>query len=288
MSSDFLTPFQARIETQLTSIFDATPEPERLLDAMRYATLGGGKRLRAALVYMSCNALALDASSGDSAAQAVELIHAYSLVHDDLPAMDDDDLRRGKPTTHRQFDEATAILAGDALQSLAFQVISEDESLTPEARIALIKALAQAVGANGMVGGQSLDMLAEGQRLSLEALTHIHNQKTGALIQFAAQAPGIIAGRHVEALQTFGHCLGLAFQIQDDILDTVGTEEVLGKQAGVDLRQAKSTYVGLLGLEGAKSALSETTARARAALTEAQLLTNSFDRLIQFVADRDH
>ena len=288
MSSDFLTPFQTRIETQLTSIFEATPEPERLLDAMRYATLGGGKRLRAALVYMSCDALALDASSGDSSAQAVELIHAYSLVHDDLPAMDDDDLRRGKPTTHRQFDEATAILAGDALQSLAFQVLSEDESLTLEARIALIKTLARAVGADGMVGGQSLDMMAEGQRLSLEALTQVHAKKTGALIQFAAVAPSIIAGRHIEDLQTFGRCLGLAFQIQDDILDAVGTDEALGKQAGADLRQAKSTYVGLLGLEGARSALTETTARARAALTDAQLLTSAFDHLIQFVAERDH
>ena len=225
---------------------------------------------------------------GDSAAQAVELIHAYSLVHDDLPAMDNDDLRRGKPTTHRQFDEATAILVGDALQALAFEVLSRDENLSPPVLVALIQALASAAGANGMVGGQSLDMLAEGQLVSLEALTNVHARKTGALIQFAAIAPAVIANHPLDALQTFGRCLGLAFQIQDDILDATGSDETLGKQAGADLRQEKSTYVKILGLEGARSALREATSQARTALSDAHLLTESFEQLIHFVSDRDH
>ena len=196
MGSEFLAPFQHRIEQALTASLLQPTASHYLTEAMRYATLNGGKRLRAALVYMGCEALEIDLELGDSTSLAIELVHAYSLVHDDLPAMDDDELRRGKPTTHIQFDEATAILAGDALQSLAFQHLATDKQLSTDVRLELIAKLSATIGPEGMVGGQSLDMLAEGAEIELDALQNIHARKTGALIQFAATAPGIIAGQH--------------------------------------------------------------------------------------------
>ena len=208
MGSEFLAPFQHRIEQALTTSLSQPTASHYLTEAMRYATLNGGKRLRAALVYLGCEALELDLELGDSTSLAIELVHAYSLVHDDLPAMDDDELRRGKPTTHIQFDEATAILAGDALQSLAFHQLATDKQLSTDVRLELIAKLSAAIGPDGMVGGQSLDMLAEGAEIELDALQNIHARKTGALIQFAATAPGIIAGQASSATCCIWICIG--------------------------------------------------------------------------------
>ena len=288
MGSEFLAPLQHRIEQALTTSLSQSTASHYLTEAMRYATLNGGKRLRAALVYMGCEALELDLELGDSTSLAIELVHAYSLVHDDLPAMDDDDLRRGKPTTHIQFDEATAILAGDALQSLAFQQLATDGQLSTDVRLELIVKLSAAIGPDGMVGGQSLDMLAEGAEIELDALQNIHARKTGALIQFAATAPGIIAGRHQAPLAAFGSALGIAFQIQDDILDATGDDQALGKRSGADARQSKSTYVSLLGIDRAQDALQRMLEQSRQSLDDINLLTPSFDQLIHFIAHRDY
>jgi len=288
MGSEFLAPLQSRIERALTATLSQPSASDQLAEAMRYATLNGGKRLRAALVYMGCEALELDLELGDSTSLAIELVHAYSLVHDDLPAMDDDELRRGTPTTHIQFDEAIAILAGDALQSLAFQHLASDELLSSDVRLKLIRELSAAIGPDGMVGGQSLDMLAEGAEIELDALQNIHARKTGALIRFAATAPGIISGQHQAPLAAFGSALGIAFQIQDDILDATGDDHTLGKLSGADARQSKSTYVSLLGIDGARSALQTKLEQSRQSLGDANLLTASFDQLIHFVAHRDY
>ena len=288
MGSEFLAPFQHRIEQALTASLLQPTASHYLTEAMRYATLNGGKRLRATLVYMGCEALEIDLELGDSTSLAIELVHAYSLVHDDLPAMDDDELRRGKPTTHIQFDEATAILAGDALQSLAFQHLATDKQLSTDVRLELIAKLSATIGPEGMVGGQSLDMLAEGAEIELDALQNIHARKTGALIQFAATAPGIIAGRHQAPLAAFGSALGIAFQIQDDILDATGDDQALGKRSGADARHSKSTYVSLLGIDRARDALQRMLQQSRQSLDDVNLLTSSFDQLIHFVAHRDY
>lgn len=233
-------------------------QPGSLHAAMRYAVLGGGKRIRPTLVYAAAQAIGLSPERVNAPACAVELIHAYSLIHDDLPAMDDDDLRRGRPTCHRAFDEATAILAGDALQTLAFQVLVTDESLPPLARLAMVETLARASGSRGMVGGQAMDLAAEGQELDRVSLESIHIHKTGALIragvQMAAQSPPDLAPQIAQQLDHYAKCLGLAFQIRDDILDIEGETAVIGKTQGKDRDQGKATYPALLGLAGAKEA----------------------------------
>jgi farnesyl diphosphate synthase len=232
--------------------------PQRLHAAQRYAVLGGGKRLRPLLVYCTGEALNIPARVLDAPAAAVELIHAYSLVHDDLPAMDDDDLRRGQPTTHRAFDEATAILAGDALQVLAFSLLSRDRTpgITSDARLKMIEILADASGTAGMAGGQAIDLAAVGQSLTLEELEAMHRLKTGALIRAsvlmaAACAPGLSRDAW-DALDAYSRDIGLAFQIQDDILDVEGKTEEIGKTSGADAARAKPTYPSVLGLEAAK------------------------------------
>jgi farnesyl diphosphate synthase len=236
------------------------PEPEgaeaRLADAMRYATLGGGKRMRAFLVMESAALFAVSETCAARAAASIEMLHAYSLVHDDLPAMDDDDLRRGKPSTHKAFDEATAILAGDALQARAFEVLAEpDTHSDPQARCELVAALGGAAGARGMAGGQMIDMLAEGRKLNGPAVTRLQALKTGRLIQFSAEAGGILgraplAQRHL--LAAYGRDLGAAFQIADDLLDAEGSTEETGKTAGKDAAAGKATMVAILGIERAR------------------------------------
>jgi len=231
----------------------------RVFEAMRYSSLGGGKRLRAFFVLAGATLFKVSALSALRVASAIEFVHAYSLIHDDLPAMDDDDLRRGKPSCHRQFDEATAILAGDALQALAFEVLAhEDTHGDPAVRAALVTELARASGAHGMVGGQMLDLLSErqGAETSIGAIIRLQRLKTGALISFSCTA-GAILGKASEppraALSAYAHDLGLAFQIVDDLLDVEGSEAELGKTPGKDVAAGKATFVSVLGLERARS-----------------------------------
>ncbi|MBS0538034.1 MAG: polyprenyl synthetase family protein [Proteobacteria bacterium] len=232
----------------------------RVFEAMRYSSLGGGKRLRAFFVLAGATLFKVAPTPALRTASAIELVHAYSLIHDDLPAMDDDNLRRGKPSCHRQFDEATAILAGDALQALAFEVLAHEETHgDPAVRAALVAELAKASGAHGMVGGQMLDLLAEekgAEPLSIGAITRLQRLKTGALISFSCTA-GAILGKAPEqmraALSAYAHDLGLAFQIVDDLLDVEGSAAELGKTPGKDAAQGKATFVSILGLERAKA-----------------------------------
>lgn len=229
----------------------------RLGEAINYACLNGGKRLRAILAYASVHAVGGKTEAADSAALAVELLHSYSLVHDDLPAMDDDDLRRGKLTVHKEFDEATAILVGDALQSLAFEVLTRKNlSLNPAVNLRMIRIFAQAVGAQGMAGGQAVDFEATGQSLSLTQLETMHQLKTGELIQCAAKLGALshpnVSEDQVKALTRYAQRIGLAFQVQDDILDETSDTDTLGKPQGSDKAMDKPTYVSLLGLDQAK------------------------------------
>ena len=255
---DFRTRCAARIDTALDQILPPlNVQPSRLHEAMRYTVLAGGKRIRPLLAYATGEALGLDPALLDRPACAVEMIHAYSLIHDDLPAMDDDDLRRGRPTCHRAFDEATAILAGDALQTLAFQVLAEAPGLNAEARVRMVSALARASGSRGMVGGQAMDLEAEGTPLDLVQLENIHIHKTGALIRVSVQlsvlAHGALDAEHAERLDHYAKCLGLAFQIQDDVLDVEGDTAQIGKTAGRDQALNKATYPALVGLAEAKA-----------------------------------
>ena len=232
---------------------DAAIEP--LADAMRYAVLGGGKRIRPRLVYATGRLARAPLDMLDRAAAAVEFIHAYSLIHDDLPAMDDDDLRRGHPTVHIRFDQATAILAGDALQALAFEVVS-DPTVDAATAQRWTNLLATAAGSRGMVGGQVMDLAGEARTLDHDELEAVHRRKTGALLHAAVMmgaAAGSLADDDLEALSRFGADIGLAFQIHDDVLDATTATTVLGKPQGADQRRGKSTYVSVLGLEAART-----------------------------------
>jgi farnesyl diphosphate synthase len=252
----------ARIAAEVEqALDDLLPAPEgaeaRLAEAMRYGTLGGGKRLRAFLVMEGAALFGVDRRCAARVGAAVEMVHAYSLIHDDLPAMDNDDLRRGKPSTHKAFDEATAILAGDALQTRAFEVLAEpDTHSNPDARCELVAGLAAAVGLRGMAGGQMIDMLAEGQTLTAEQIIRLQALKTGRLLQFSAEA-GAILGRAApmqhHMLTAYGRDLGAAFQIADDLLDATGTPEETGKKTGKDVAAGKATLVSVLGIERARA-----------------------------------
>lgn len=245
--------------------------PERLLQAMQHSALSGGKRIRPILTLCSAQCLGATMATAMPAACAVELVHAYSLVHDDLPAMDDDALRRGQPTCHIAFDEATAILAGDALQALAFDVIAQpDATLRPGQQLKMIALLAKAAGARGMVAGQSIDLASVGQTLSSEMLSAMHELKTGALIHCAVELGSLCAEqvttREKDGLSRFANAIGLGFQVQDDILDITSATEVLGKQQGADQDLNKPTFPALLGLDGAKSKLKDLHEEACAGL----------------------
>jgi farnesyl diphosphate synthase len=254
----------ARVEGVLERWLPATAQPPaRLHQAMRYSVLGGGKRVRPGLVYFTGEALGVPAERLDGPAAAVELIHAYSLVHDDLPAMDDDDLRRGRPTCHRAFDEATAILVGDALQVLAFEILADDPHMVPDParRLEIIRILARASGTAGMAGGQAIDLEAAGQALGVAALEQMHRLKTGALIHASVMMAAASAERLApgvrDALDCYGHAIGLAFQVQDDILDVEGETEVLGKRAQADAALHKPNYPAVAGMARAKARLGE-------------------------------
>ncbi len=241
--------------------------PERLHEAMRYAVFNGGKRIRPLFSYGAASALQLEEDQVDTVAAAVELIHAYSLIHDDLPAMDDDDLRRGKPSVHRQFDEALAILAGDALQALAFRVLVSGGS---ENAGAAVTALADACGSVGMAGGQAIDLAGVGETLSLDELTAMHRLKTGALIRCALSLPALMYGADddcVGALSQYGDAVGLAFQIHDDVLDVEGSTEELGKPSGSDIGSNKPTFPACIGLDASRAMAARLVQEARDQLT---------------------
>ena len=251
--------------------------PAGLGDAMRYAVLDGGKRLRPLLVLAACEAVGGNVQAALRAACAVELIHAYSLVHDDLPCMDNDVLRRGKPTVHVKFGEAEALLAGDALQALAFELLTPDDAGVPPAMQALMcRLLARSAGADGMAGGQAIDLQSVGRKLDEAALRDMHQRKTGALLQAsvelgAACAPSPLQGASAEALRRYGAAVGLAFQVVDDILDVTADSTQLGKTAGKDAASDKPTYVSLMGLDGARAHADALLAEAEAALAGAGL-----------------
>ncbi|NDK39666.1 geranyl transferase [Pseudoxanthomonas gei] len=249
-----------RVETAMGhALPSASVHPQSLHAAMRHAVLGGGKRIRPLLVYATGSVFGTDERWLDAPAAAVELIHAYSLVHDDLPSMDNDEVRRGRPTVHVAFDEATAILAGDALQSLAFEVLAE-APVASELRVAWLRSLSVAAGAAGMCGGQALDVDATGKAQGLADLERMHRLKTGALIRASVRMGalgGCIDEGTLQLLDKFADALGLAFQVRDDILDVESTSRQLGKTAGKDAAQEKSTYPALLGMDGAKAKLVE-------------------------------
>jgi farnesyl diphosphate synthase len=261
---------------------------------MRYSTLGGGKRLRPVLVYATGAALGASLELLDDAAVAVELTHAYSLIHDDLPAMDDDDLRRGRPTCHRAFDEGTAVLAGDALQALAFEILAGDDTspLSAAARLQQVQVLARGIGTAGMAGGQAIDLEAVGRQLDAAGIEGMHRRKTGALIQasvmLGAIAAGIASGDEYTALGCYGAELGLAFQIQDDVLDVAGETAALGKTAGSDAARGKPTYPSLFGLERAVELAHRHRNSAVAALTPLGPRARSLAALADLVVNRDH
>lgn len=273
MISAYQSACQARVDAALEPLFEApSAELQRLYAAMRYSVMNGGKRVRPLLAYAACEALGAPAEDANGAACAVELIHAYSLVHDDLPAMDDDDLRRGQPTTHKAFDEACAILAGDGLQSLAFSALL-DARLSPQAdaiRLSMVRTLASAAGPAGMVGGQAIDLGSVGVKLDQQALEFMHRHKTGALIEASVRLGALASTRasqpQLEALQVYAQAVGLAFQVQDDILDVESDTATLGKRQGADIARDKPTYPALLGLQAAKAYAVELRDQALVAL----------------------
>jgi geranylgeranyl diphosphate synthase, type II len=259
MIGDYQKRCQQRVDSCLDTLFiPPQPQLERLYQAMRYSVMNGGKRVRPLLVYAACETLDGNSAEADGAACAVELIHAYSLVHDDLPAMDDDDLRRGQPTTHKAFDEACAILAGDGLQSLAFESLAAaaHNPQNPALRLEMFSSLARAAGPAGMVGGQAIDLGSVGIKLDRSALELMHRHKTGALIEVSvrlgALASGNADGKNLAALQQYAQAIGLAFQVQDDILDVESDTATLGKHQGADIARDKPTYPALLGMSEAK------------------------------------
>lgn len=272
---------------------DTTAWLERLFEAMRYSLLIGGKRVRPTLVYAAAAAVSSQASTAtlDGIACAVEFVHTYSLIHDDLPAMDDDDLRRGSPTCHRQFDEATAILAGDGLQTRAFELLANLSRVDAETRLALISTLAAASGPRGMVGGQAIDLGAVHQQIGFDRLETMHRLKTGALIRAAARMGAIAAAANapqLDAIDRYAAAIGLAFQVQDDILDITADTATLGKQQGADLARDKPTYPALLGLDGARAKAQALHDEATAALTIFDDRAEPLRQLSRYIIDRKH
>ena len=284
---------QARVNAALDTLFSApSPELSRLYEAMRYSVMNGGKRVRPLLAYAACEALGGQAEQANGAACAVELIHAYSLVHDDLPAMDDDDLRRGQPTTHKQFDEACAILAGDGLQSLAFSALLDPalSDCPAQVRLDMVSALALAAGPAGMVGGQAIDLGSVGLKLDQNALEYMHRHKTGALIEASVRLGALASGRstpeQLQALQIYARAIGLAFQVQDDILDVESDTQTLGKRQGADIARDKPTYPALLGLDAAKAYALELRDQALAALRPFDAAAEPLRDLARYIVER--
>jgi farnesyl diphosphate synthase len=268
---DWMQGVQEQAEAALAGLLPASSSvPHKLHEAMRYTVLGGGKRVRPLLAWASGALFNADREALARAAAAVEMIHAYSLVHDDMPCMDDDDLRRGKPTVHVAYDEATALLVGDALQAQAFQVLAEATTVPPARLVTMLRLLAEAAGSHGMCGGQAIDLASVGLALSLEQLEHMHQLKTGAMLRVSVLL-GALAGRdlaptELEALAAYSKAIGLAFQVVDDILDATADSATLGKTAGKDAADNKPTYVSILGLEPSRELAEKLRGQAHDAL----------------------
>lgn len=285
--------WQARFEQILPAYLPKPGHtPPLLLEAMSYSATAGGKRIRPLFVYASGRALNMDENTLDGIAVAIELIHTYSLIHDDLPSMDDDDLRRGQPSCHRQFDEATAILAGDALQALAFEILAADATLAvnPGQQAAIILGLARACGASGMAGGQVLDLASLGQQISQSELEEIHAYKTGALIQISTVAPALLASAtdsQSKALSRFGQLTGLAFQVFDDLLDVTGSSEVTGKPSQADAARSKPAFPAIIGVEKSIQRAHELRDLALGELKHLPGETDTLEWLAAYTVDRD-
>jgi farnesyl diphosphate synthase len=291
--------YQQRINDFLaTKLEKLTVNDPKLLEAMRYGLLIGGKRMRPYLAYITGEAISADLNDIDAVAGALECIHAYSLLHDDLPAMDDDDLRRGKPTCHKAFDEATAILAGDSLQTLAFDILANHtfsrnlNASQPPIQVKLIQQLVRASGYQGMCGGQALDLAATDKVISLSELEILHSLKTGALLAASVLMPAEcseqVTVEHKQILNDYAQLIGLAYQVQDDIIDLTSTEEELGKPVGSDLAANKSTYPLLLGLQGAQDKAENLLQQALQALARLPYNTQSLANFATFIVKRSH
>lgn len=288
---EYITNKQTLIEREMNVTFHNRNMPEKLKDSMLYSLQAGGKRLRPILLFASYEVFKDDIEHVLSSALALEMIHTYSLIHDDLPAMDDDSYRRGQLTNHKVFDEATAILAGDALLTYAFEIVVSDPLLTEKQKVQIVRLLSKASGPEGMVGGQILDLEAEKQRLELSGLERVHTLKTGELLSFAVSIGAFLgdaSDTQISELQTFAYYLGLIFQVQDDILDVTGDEEKIGKAVGSDEDNDKSTYPKLLGLEGAIDKKQEYVHLAKTALAKVDGDTAILDELTDYFSRRDH
>lgn len=289
----FLKESKTFVEEKLVSYANELQCPNVLREAMAYSLEAGGKRLRPLLLFATLQAFGKEKNLGVGAACALEMIHTYSLVHDDLPCMDDDDLRRGKPTNHKVFGEAMAVLAGDGLLTYAFQVIMAygQKEISAEKKVRLVLELAKAAGPEGMVGGQVADMEAEGEQLTIDELEYIHKHKTGKLLEFAVLAGSILSNateEQEEKLLEFAKYIGLAFQIRDDILDVEGTEEEIGKPIGSDVSNEKSTYTTLFTVDRAKDILEETIAKAKDAISSLQLQDEYLLSICDLIAKRNN
>ena len=290
--ADFQQQSQQRIDQHLNAILPIAGQGETtLFEAIRYSLFNGGKRIRPLLAYAAANAVGEINPSTDRIAAALEMIHAYSLIHDDLPAMDNDDLRRGKPTCHIAFDEATAILAGDGLQALAFEQLLEAQQLPPQTTLRLLAMLTKAAGIDGMVYGQAIDMAAVNQTLTLPQLEHMHRHKTGAMISASVMMGGMTAGAsegQLGALKDYGEAIGLAFQVQDDILDVTTDTAVLGKQQGSDQARNKPTYLSLLGIDGARQKAAELHGKSLSALASFDERADQLRAIANYIVKREY
>ena len=288
-----ISAWQSRFETILPGYLQGSEEtPPLLRDAMRYSAMAGGKRIRPLFVYAAGRALNLPETQLDATAIAIELIHTYSLIHDDLPSMDDDDLRRGQPSCHRKFDEATAILAGDALQALAFEILAADPALAarPREQIAIILGLARACGANGMAGGQVLDLASLGEDISQQELERIHAFKTGALIRICTIAPALLSSAsstQINALDRFGQLTGLAFQVFDDVLDVTGDSEITGKPSQADAARSKPAFPAIIGVKESLQRAHQLRDQALQELRQIPGETDALEWLAAYAVDRD-
>lgn len=292
-ASKIIRQWQSRFEGVLPEYLpESSRTPQLLLDAMRYSATAGGKRIRPLFVYASGRALGIDESRLDGIAVAIELIHTYSLIHDDLPSMDDDDLRRGRPSCHRQFDEATAILAGDALQALAFEILAVDKILAvnPTAQVDIILALARAIGGSGMAGGQVLDLASLGREISQQELEKIHAFKTGELIQISTVAPALLCSANSKqnnTLATYGKLTGLAFQVYDDVLDVTGKTSNTGKPSQADAARSKPAFPAIIGVQKSIERANELRDKAVAELKKLPGKTDTLEWLATYAVDRD-